>query len=275
MPSRARRGRATRSFGRLATILLSCFAALAFAAPAARATGPTFYVDESTDFTGNGCQNADLNDVTSSLRSSLVDNGWTGSRFTNSLAWPHDFIEQTFAGQGGLDNVFGDTKTLAVYAGHGNRALLQFGFQRNGRCTITLDGNARLGALAGDDAAYAMWVTSCTVNTDSLSRHFDQQIRQTFGYHNSPPVKDDQPSDFFEETDDLDNAHAWIEEMEDRPGWFTGDNSPITLTFGVDASHCLFVRDNARLRDRVLLADALQPHHNFCFIMFDHGASGC
>lgn len=248
---------------------------LAVATPAAWATGKTFYIDESTDFTGNGCENADLNDVTSSLRESLADEGWSGSRFTNTLAWPHDFIEQTFAGQGGLDSSFGDTKTLAVYAGHGNRALLQFGFQRNGRCIITLDGNARLGTLAGDDAAYAMWVTSCTVNLDSLARHFDQAIRQTFGYHNSPSVKDDQPSDFFEETDDLDNAHAWIEEMEDRPGWFTGDNSPITLTFGVDASHCNFVRDTARLRGGTLLDDAPAPDAFFCFIMFDHGAGGC
>lgn len=247
---------------------------LALAAPA-WATGPTFFIDESTDFTGNGCPNADLNDVTSSLRESLVDEGWTGFRFTNSLAFPQDFIEQTFAGQSGLDGGFGDANTLTVYAGHGNRALLQFGFQRLGRCTLTLDGNARLGTLAGDDAAYAMWVTSCTVNTDSLARHFDQAIRQTFGYHNSPPVKDDQPRDFFEETDDIDNAHAWIEEMEDRPGWFTGDNSPITLTFGVDANHCQFVRDTARLFDRILLSDAPAPDAFFCFIMFDHGASGC
>lgn len=257
---------------RWAALLLG---ALLLTGSPAGADGKRYYIDESTDFTGNGCANADLNDVTSSLRDCLNDSGWTGNRYTNASAWPQDFYEQTFAGLAGLDHLYGDTKTLAVYAGHGNRALLQFGFQRSGRCLVTLDTQARLGALGGDDAAYAMYVTSCTINLDSLSRHFDQQIRQSFGYHNSPPVKDDQPRDFFEETDDLDNAHAWIEEMEDRPGWFTGDNSPITLTFGLSQSHCDWVRNTAKLRAGSLLSDAPQPDTWYCWIMYDHGSSGC
>jgi hypothetical protein len=48
----------------------------------------TYYIDESTDFTGNGCENADLNDVTSSLRGALNSNGWSGQRWTNVSAWP-------------------------------------------------------------------------------------------------------------------------------------------------------------------------------------------
>jgi hypothetical protein len=237
--------------------------------------GKTYYIDESTDFTGNGCENVDLNDVTSSLRNSLNANGWTGQRWVNSNAWPQDFYEQTMAGLSGLDNLFGDNASLTVYAGHGNRALLQFGFMRNSRCLVTLNTQARLGTQAGDKAIYAMYVTSCTINLDSLSRHFNNQIRQSFGYHNSPTVKDDQPRDFFEETSNQDNAHAWINEMEDRPGWFTGDNSPIALTFGLDSSHCDWVRNSARLRPGSLLWGAPEPHQWFCWIMYDHGASGC
>ncbi len=238
----------------------------------ANAAGPNYWIDESTDFTGNGCENTDLNDVTSSLRNRLNSDGWSGTRWTNRNAWPEDFIERDF---GGIDHVAGDNQTLSVYAGHGNRALFQFGFRRGGRCTITLDGNARLGTRGGNDAAYGMYVTSCTINTDSLSRHFNQQIRQSFGYHNSPSVKDNQPRDFYEETDNTDNYVAWREEMEDRPGWFTGDNSPITLTFGVDSSHCNWVKNTARLRDRSLLSNAPEPHRWYCYSMFNNGASGC
>ena len=233
----------------------------------------TYYIDESTDFTGNGCENSDLNDVTSSLRSSLNANGWSGQRWTNVNAWPQDFMEQTMAGLSGVDNLFGDNALLTVYAGHGNRGRFQFGFRRNGTCNTTLQTQARLGTQAGNRAAYAMYVTSCTVNLDSLNRHFNNQIRQTFGYHNSPSVKDDQPRDFFEGTSGRTNARAWIEEMEDRPGWFTGDNSPIVLTFGLDPSHCDFVRDTARLRGGSLLFTPAEPHTRFCWIMFDHG--GC
>jgi hypothetical protein len=234
------------------------------------AEGANYWIDESTDFTGNGCENADLNDVTSSLRDRLNADGWTGTRWSNANAWPEDFIEQNI---GGGDHLAGDSQTLTVYAGHGNRGLIQFGFRRNNRCIVRHRNDMRLGTQGGDNAAYAMWVTSCTVNTDSLNNHFDQQIRQTFGYHNSPSVGDDQPRDFYEETDDLRNSRAWIEEMEDRPGWFTGDNSPIALTFGVDPSHCDWVANTARLRDRSLLFDALEPHSRYCYTMFDHG--GC
>jgi len=235
----------------------------------------TYYLDESTDFSGNGCENADLNDVTSSLQSSLNANGWTGQRWTNSNAWPQDYFESTMAGLSGVDNLYGDNFLLTVYAGHGNRALVQFGFMRNGRYTVNLETQARLGLQGGNKAVYAMYVTSCTLNLDSLSRNFNHEVRQQFGYHNSPSVKDDQPRDFFEETNSKTNARAWIDEMEDRPGWFTGDNSPIALTHGLDSSHCDWVRDTAKLRGDSLLFTPPEPWGWFCWIMYDHGASGC
>jgi len=68
---------------------------------------------------------------------------------------------------------------------------------------------------------------------------------------------------------------AWIEEMEDRPGWFTGDNSPIALTFGLSQSHCDWVQNTAKLRARSLLSDAPAPDTWYCYTMFDHGQSGC
>lgn len=240
-----------------------------------RAAGKGFYIDETTDFTGNGCENADLNDVTSSLQTSLVNNGWTGLRYTDRNAWPQDFIEQTFGGMNGLDQLYGDTRTLAVYAGHGNRALIQFGFMRLNRCVVTLDSDSRLGTLAGDRAEYAMYITSCTLNLDSLRRHLNNQIRQSFGYHNSPTVKDDQPRDFFEATNNLDNAHAWITEMEDKVGWFTGDNSPMVLTTGANPNDCVAVRNAARLRAGVLLTDPPEPLGAGCGLLIDHGMSGC
>jgi hypothetical protein len=235
----------------------------------------TYYIDESTDFTGNGCENADLNDVTSSLRGALNSNGWSGQRWTNANAWPQDYYESTMAGLSGVDNLFGDNFRLSVYAGHGNRARLQFGFMRNNRCVVNLETQARLGLQGGNRAVYTMYVTSCTLNLDSLSRNFNHEVRQQFGYHNSPSVKDDQPRDFFNATSSKTNARAWIDEMEDRPGWFTGDNSPIALTHGVDSNHCHWVRDTAKLRAGSLLQFPPEPWAWFCWIMYDHGASGC
>ncbi len=235
----------------------------------------TYYLDESTDFSGNGCENADLNTVTASLRDALNANGWSGSRFTNASAWPQDYYESTFAGLSGVDSSFGDNATFTVYAGHGNRALLQFGFMRLNRCTVNLQSQARLGLLGGNKAIYAMYVTSCTLHLAELGQNFNHEIRQQFGYHNSPAVKDDQPRDFFNATNDKTNARAWIDEMEDRAGWFTGDNSPLALTHGLDSSHCAWVRDTAKLRAGSLLSTPPEPWAWFCWIMYDHGDGGC
>ncbi len=262
-----------RSFCRLAHLVVAGFLSLVITHGANGQR--TYYLDESTDFSGNGCENADLNDVTSSLRTALNSNGWSGQRWTNPNAWPQDYYESTTAGLSGVDNLFGDNALFTVYAGHGNRASLQFGFMRNSRCNVNLETQARLGLSGGARAAYAMWVTSCTLNLDSLSRNFNHQIRQQFGYHNSPSVKDDQPRDFFNASDGKTNARAWIDEMEDRPGWFTGDNSPIVLTFGLDSGHCDWVRDTAKLRGGQLLSTPPKPWGWFCWIMYDHGASGC
>jgi len=251
-----------------ANVVVACIAGTALAQR-------TYYIDESTDFTGNGCQNADLNDVTSSLRNSLNSNGWSGQRWTNVSAWPQDFYESTMSGLSGVDNLYGDNALLTVYAGHGNRALLQFGFMRNNRCLVSLDTQARLGLQGGARAVYAMYVTSCTLNLGSLSRNFNHEIRQQFGYHNSPSVKDDQPRDFFEATNGKTNAPAWLDEMEDRPGWFTGDNSPITLTFGLDSNHADWVRNTAKLRAGQLLYAPPKPWAWFNWTMYDHGDSGC
>src|SRR5882757_7363484 len=95
--------------------VLPIAATCATLATAALAGGPNYWIDESTDFTGNGCENADLNDVTSSLRSRLDADGWTGTRWSNANAWPEDFIERDL---GGIDHVAGDASTLSVYAGH-------------------------------------------------------------------------------------------------------------------------------------------------------------
>lgn len=42
-----------------------------------------YLIAESTDFTGNGCENTNLNNITSSFEDALLDDGWTGNRHAN------------------------------------------------------------------------------------------------------------------------------------------------------------------------------------------------
>jgi hypothetical protein len=76
------------------------------------------------------------------LRIRLDADGWIGTRWSNANAWPEDFIKRVL---GGIDHEAGDASILSVYAGHGNRALIQFGFQRGGRCTVSFPPSTRLG----------------------------------------------------------------------------------------------------------------------------------
>jgi len=65
-------------------------AILALAGLAAPANASTYYIDESTDFTGNGCPNTDLNNVGAALKQALIDDNWSGEYFKKATAWPQD-----------------------------------------------------------------------------------------------------------------------------------------------------------------------------------------
>jgi Family of unknown function (DUF6345) len=139
-------------------IVALLFAAPVMFAPSRASALPTYYIDESTDFTGNGCENADLNDVTSSLQDVFDAFGYTGDRFINQSAWPHDFVEACSSsfGSGGLDITYADDASIAVYAGHGNTGFAQWGFARNSMCRVdmastttpTTKGVMRLGQMS-------------------------------------------------------------------------------------------------------------------------------
>jgi hypothetical protein len=277
---------------------LCLFAAAACLSHSARADGNNYYIDESTDFTGNGCSNDDLNTVTSSLRTQLNNDGWTGSRFVNANAWPQDLTETCSSqyGAGGLDSSFGDTSTLIVYAGHGNKGLLQYGFKRDNKCIVNFQSTLgsgdlimRLGSMSGNKAGYGVYVTSCTLHTSSLvSKANWQWLNQQFGYHNSPSVKDDQPrfwwNSIHRTIPGTTAKQAWLDEMEDKPGLFTGDNSPIVVSYGINSDFCNDMHNHSYLgepggiywsRDGGPSCLQNQPAFHFCFTLRDNGDDGC
>jgi hypothetical protein len=246
----------------------------------------TYYIDESTDYTGNGCAAEDLDPVTSTFRTALDNSGWSGSRFTNANAWPEDFMEScaTNFGTGGLDSVYADSKTLAVFAGHGNKGLLAWGFKHNNRCTVDFSSNMRLGSMGGARAGYAIYISCCTLNTGSLVAEANfQWLFQQFGYHNEAAVGENQLKEFWNAIDSSTNntnREAWLSEMEDKPGLFTGDNSPIVVAQGESSSACtnelnnkVFERALNGARGNGPECKQEQPHFFYCYSLRNNG--GC
>jgi len=262
---------------------------------------PTYYIDEVTAYRGKGCSNlSNLNTVTASLRTRL-NRARSGRRFTNDLAWPQDFWEacsSTF-GSGGLDDLFADAALLSVFAGHGDTGLISFGTPFRGECDVVLATNARLGSMSGAQSGYSMYLAPCTLKVPSLPNTANfQWLRQQFGYHNSPSIGNNQPREFYDMTSGVVNSLAWRIAMEDRPGWFTGDNSPVAVSYGATALEAEVVKNNARLaagflRSRRGDADqslgpgqevpaapppaCLQPQPLFFYIAryIDHGSGPC
>jgi hypothetical protein len=212
----------------------------------------TYYIDEATDYTGNGCPNNDLNTVTATLQSAMISDGWTGERWVNGDAWPQDFLESCSStyGTGGLDGSYSDTKSLAVFAGHGNVGRLAYGYKHDNRCTVDFSSNMRLGSMGGDTAAVGMWLICDALQVASLPSEANfQWLRQQLGWTNTIAIGDNEPRDFFNLTSAQTNADAWLSTMDG------GGRHPIVVSYAANQSDCWTVHDNAKLKDNVYTSE--------------------
>lgn len=235
----------------------------------------TYFIAESVKFDGGGeCDNDNLNEITKRLHNRLDDAGWAGLRFVDDDAWPEDFREATLI-TNGADDSFGDARRLAVYAGHGNAGLLQWGRPSDhGECKLRMPSEARLGRLAGDTAAAVMLLTSCTLRTDSLWPNFKfNAARQIFGFHNSPWIGSGEPRRVFKRTQDGESTKdAWLDEMEQNAD--IGKNSPVVLTVGVSGMEAMQAHGATNLASGAGFIDSVEePVDAFFFEWLNNGCT--
>jgi len=211
--------------------------------------------------------------------------GWTGTFFGNNAAYPQDFMEACQVA-GGDDHNWADANRLAVYAGHGYTlgGSLVFGYPNQGICSVDLGAHARLGSMSGSQAAIGIWITSCTLTGNSLVGKANfQWLWQQLGFHDSPSVGSDSPRAFFQGTQSSSNRSSWFANMEDRPGWFTGDNSPMVVSYGSTAFQADDVRVNAKLKGLVYAfqrpgppaCGSGQPLFYWNYEFINHGQGPC
>jgi hypothetical protein len=276
-------------------LVLSCCVAVSVSSLLAHtAQADSFYIDSMTDWTGNGCEAEDLGEATSLLAQDLRDAGWSGSRYVNQSAWPQDIMESCNAatyGASGMDASYGDAANLVVIDGHGNTGVLGFGYKRDGKCTVALgsspnpstQGVARLGELGGARASVAMWLTCCTLKRESLAANANNQwLRQQLGFHGEAMIDADMPDDFYEDNYSESNKDAWLDSMEDAPGWFTGDNSPMVVSYGQTSAEAAGTHNNLSLRGQLqyprpngAACKAGPPRFYYTLTYLDHGSEGC
>lgn len=199
----------------------------------------TYWIAETTNFgqtAAMGCTNTNLNQVGGVFRDFIEDDGWLGTYDLNGATTRLDFADP---GQllGGLDDAAADSAVLAVYAGHGNINVLQWGNpDGNNACVLTPSTQMRLGSGFGDTARLAAFVTSCTMNVPNLQTTIGaSSAGQYVGWHNSPAVNDFVLKDFYDTTNymiengkPLTNRLSWMSVGQTKPG--LGNNSPVIFT---------------------------------------------
>lgn len=228
------------------SIVASTVTAMASAAPL------TFFMDEVTQYSDIAmCGNTDLNTVSESLATTMRDDGWTGARYTNSLAWPQDYRDQALDAAG-LDHFYGDAASVTVFAGHGNAGLLTFR-PRNGVCTANAGVNMALGpGSTGGQSVIGVWLSSFMFNTGLLdepwSTYQRMNLRQSLGWINSPWIGDHEPRDFYNSSRTISNKDAWLRQMQG------GGRQPLVLsaTTASDAATCWLFHGRQALGQRVV-----------------------
>ncbi len=211
-----------------------------------------YTIEESTDYTGNGCEDNNVNTVTSSLRTALNNDGWSGYRWVNSNSWPQDLQESCSDayGEGGLDGTYGDVRSLTVFAGHSDHAGLKFGYKRDGKCWTDFSPEMRLGTLDGSETAVAIYLGCDAMDVSTLPSHANHNwARQQLGFNNGISIGSNEPRDFYNATDGSTNADEWLSQMDGD------DREPVAVAYGSSEANCWDVHDDASLADNVYTSD--------------------
>ena len=259
-----------------ATVLALCTGLVCLAAEGQERR---FLIEESTDFTGNGCPNDDLNTVTASLKTAMESGPpgypWTGYRFVNRYAWPQDVMEATFD-QSFMDDDWGDWARVTIIAGHGGQGAnqIQWGFPHNGVCQVFPSVQVRLGTLGGGNNSVLMQLNSCQGTYGTMNMQYAQgRNGQVLAYHNSPAIFDNQPRDFYNATYSTINVNAWLFVMDDKAGG--GWNSPMVFSQGADALDAWYRHNYMQMAEYVWMHVMGTSQGSYNFSWLDNGCGPC
>jgi hypothetical protein len=141
----------------------------------------------------------------------------------------------------------------------------------------------RLGETGGSQAGYFIASACCVLNIDHSSWIGWQHVWQIMGCHGLLEDDASMMDNFFNATASTSNNTSWLNQMEDKPGWFTGDNSVIVYSYGSSLSDLYDTHDNAKLKGDYKnyprgnsTTCGVQPGDNWMMYEWrDHGAAGC
>ena len=217
----------------------------------------TYFIDESTAYAGSCSNNENLNVVSASLKTAMDARSFTGARYVNSSAISGDFTESCSPSFGvggvhaGLDSIYGDSKSVVVFAGHGGAGFFYFQTPWWGQCYTQMSSNMRLGAMSGSQATVGIWLSCDSLSIDGPSSWDNQAnsqwLQQQFGFNNTISIGDNEARDFFNATNTSSNVNAWINKFNNQ------GRGPVAISYGDTSTRIDLVHNSARMYQRTFL----------------------
>jgi hypothetical protein len=255
---------------------LGISASLALLLPAASSHAFVAYIDHPSNYSSGDCHYANndgCGDVTGSIRSGLTSLGWTVNYWTSSNAWATDFMESTESG-GGEDASYADAAQLAIFDGHGNTGQFGFAYSHNGVCWTPRE-RTELSRLGGAQAAVFISTACCYMHMgfpETFTQH--SGLGQQLGFGGEASMDSGMMSNYYNASNT--NNAQWLWELEDKPGWFTGDNTTVIFTRGNNPSSVDWNYNNCGLKKQYCVSAAnFNVNSYWRYDWIDHGTSGC
>jgi hypothetical protein len=196
-----------------------------------------FITEAPGNYSSGGCGGDNVPDYTAPIRSGLAGLGWWGPFYQYGDAWPQDYIDPAD---------FADTADISVFLGHGNTGRIAFSVRHNDVCCAgACSGNvscswgdlscSNIRMSSGDNAlvSSAVFMACCYLNTNYkpllLDHHYEQQL---MGFGGIASLDASMVYNYWNGTGPSSNVDSWLNNMEDRPNWFTGDNTTVVMSRG-------------------------------------------
>jgi hypothetical protein len=238
------------------------------------------FVDHPSSYSSGDCHyqsNDGCGDVTGPIRGGLHDFGWDVSNFwTGGDAWASDFIDCSITS--GEDCYNADGADAAIFDGHGNTGELGFAYKHNGFCKAY----ASQTDLSGTAAIFIS--TACCYMKLSAAYNFTEHngLNQQLGFGNEASMDDGSIGEFWTATGGIPwnvsggSNMAWLDKLEDKTGWWTGDNTTVVFTRGSDLTDVANNRNNCGLRRGTCWArKGYYVGSAWQYDYKDHGSDGC
>jgi hypothetical protein len=241
----------------------------------------TYYADEGLTYSGN-CGGVNLSSGFGNILLDLQTDGWSGTHYTDGSAWPQDFRESCSSGYGqngpGYDNLYGDTKALTMFSGHGDQGDLFFSVPHNTVCDNYLGANSRLGSMNGSQAVVGLWYSCETLGEASLGGGANWQwTREQLGFwgdeYDGLAVYIHY---FYLATGGYQGFLGWVPGQSNGAAWINewmGYQPGLAIAYGTNAADCWNTYNNVRLKDNTLMTPrgggpscgSGQPAFTYCY----------